>query len=137
MLIRLFVGAVFVSEGIQKFAFPDRLGIPAMAKTGRARSGSHRKDGGNMRHHTVRTALAAFAAVPTLLLGTAGVAAGAPAHPGTATRATGQACSPAASAQRHDGDSSCFRRCDLACHKRTGGPSPYCRSTCKKQCGIG
>ncbi|MCO5974119.1 hypothetical protein [Actinoallomurus soli] len=94
---------------------------------------------GTTRHHTIRTALTAVAAVPALLLGTTGVAvaasAGTAAHPGNAIRATGQVCSPS-SAQRHDGDSSCFRRCDLACHKRTGGPSPYCKSTCKKQCGI-
>ncbi|WP_327049074.1 DoxX family protein [Microbispora sp. NBC_01189] len=32
--IRLFVGAVFLSEGIQKFLFPDRLGIGRFDKAG-------------------------------------------------------------------------------------------------------
>ena len=34
MLIRLVVGAVFLSEGIQKFLFPDQLGVGRLAKIG-------------------------------------------------------------------------------------------------------
>ncbi len=34
MLIRLLVGAVFLSEGIQKFLFPDALGVGRFAKIG-------------------------------------------------------------------------------------------------------
>jgi putative oxidoreductase len=34
ILIRLMVGAVFVSEGIQKFLFPDKLGSGRFAKIG-------------------------------------------------------------------------------------------------------
>jgi putative oxidoreductase len=34
LLIRLMVGAVFVSEGIQKFLFPEKLGIGRFAKIG-------------------------------------------------------------------------------------------------------
>lgn len=33
-LIRLMVGAVFLSEGIQKFLFPDQLGVGRFAKIG-------------------------------------------------------------------------------------------------------
>src|SRR6202162_2522257 len=34
LLIRLLVGAVFVSEGIQKFLFPDALGVGRFTKIG-------------------------------------------------------------------------------------------------------
>ncbi|SHH25042.1 Uncharacterized membrane protein YphA, DoxX/SURF4 family [Chryseolinea serpens] len=34
LLIRLMVGAVFLSEGIQKFLFPDKLGAGRFAKIG-------------------------------------------------------------------------------------------------------
>jgi putative oxidoreductase len=34
LLIRLMVGAVFLSEGIQKFLFPDKLGTGRFAKIG-------------------------------------------------------------------------------------------------------
>jgi uncharacterized membrane protein YphA (DoxX/SURF4 family) len=34
VLIRLLVGAVFVSEGIQKFLFPDQLGVGRFLKIG-------------------------------------------------------------------------------------------------------
>jgi hypothetical protein len=34
ILIRLMVGAVFLSEGIQKFLFPDALGVGRFAKIG-------------------------------------------------------------------------------------------------------
>ncbi len=34
ILIRLMVGAVFLSEGIQKFLFPDQLGVGRFAKIG-------------------------------------------------------------------------------------------------------
>jgi putative oxidoreductase len=34
LLIRLMVGAVFVSEGVQKFLFPDRLGVGRFTKIG-------------------------------------------------------------------------------------------------------
>jgi uncharacterized membrane protein YphA (DoxX/SURF4 family) len=34
LLIRLMVGAVFVSEGIQKFLFPDQLGVGRFTKIG-------------------------------------------------------------------------------------------------------
>lgn len=34
LLIRLVVGVVFLSEGIQKFAFPDKLGAGRLAKIG-------------------------------------------------------------------------------------------------------
>lgn len=34
LLIRLLVGAVFVSEGIQKFLFPDQLGVGRFVKIG-------------------------------------------------------------------------------------------------------
>ena len=34
MLIRLLVGAVFLSEGIQKFLFPDALGVGRFTKIG-------------------------------------------------------------------------------------------------------
>ena len=33
LLIRLMVGAVFVSEGIQKFLFPDERGVRRFIKT--------------------------------------------------------------------------------------------------------
>lgn len=34
VLIRLLVGAVFVSEGLQKFLFPDQLGVGRFLKIG-------------------------------------------------------------------------------------------------------
>ena len=34
ILIRLMVGAVFLSEGIQKFLFPDALGVGRFVKIG-------------------------------------------------------------------------------------------------------
>jgi len=34
VLIRLLAGAVFVSEGIQKFLFPDQLGVGRFLKIG-------------------------------------------------------------------------------------------------------
>ena len=34
ILIRLMVGAVFISEGIQKFLFPDKLGVGRFLKIG-------------------------------------------------------------------------------------------------------
>jgi uncharacterized membrane protein YphA (DoxX/SURF4 family) len=34
VLIRLLIGAVFVSEGIQKFLFPDQLGAGRFLKIG-------------------------------------------------------------------------------------------------------
>lgn len=34
ILIRLLVGAVFLSEGIQKFLFPDQLGVGRFLKIG-------------------------------------------------------------------------------------------------------
>src|SRR5436305_15075720 len=34
ILVRLIVGAVFLSEGIQKFLFPDALGVGRFAKIG-------------------------------------------------------------------------------------------------------
>jgi len=34
ILVRLMVGAVFLSEGIQKFMFPDQLGVGRFAKIG-------------------------------------------------------------------------------------------------------
>lgn len=34
LLIRVMVGAVFVSEGIQKFIFPDQLGVGRFARIG-------------------------------------------------------------------------------------------------------
>ncbi|MDX2267381.1 MAG: DoxX family protein [Bryobacter sp.] len=34
ILVRLMVGAVFLSEGIQKFLFPDKLGVGRFAKIG-------------------------------------------------------------------------------------------------------
>ena len=37
ILIRLMVGAVFLSEGIQKFLFADTLGAGSIAKIGRQR----------------------------------------------------------------------------------------------------
>src|SRR3954447_2455903 len=34
LLVRLLVGAVFLSEGVQKFLFPDALGVGRFAKIG-------------------------------------------------------------------------------------------------------
>ena len=41
VLIRLLVGAVFLSEGIQKFLFPDELGAGRFLKIGLPRVNPH------------------------------------------------------------------------------------------------
>jgi hypothetical protein len=48
LLIRILVGWVFLSEGIQKFLFPDALGVGSLVKIGIPRSlGSLRRRGRN------------------------------------------------------------------------------------------
>lgn len=80
-----------------------------------------------MRYRVIRTAPVAFAVASALLAGTSGAAVAAPPAHVRAACATGH---------HRNADTSCFRRCDLACHKKYGGPSVYCRTHCEKQCGL-